>query len=341
MISDSLSYEKFEKLIAELFKLLGKKDVVTNIIDTYLIDHEYEIDILFGSKSDLSIAEVKSYRPEYPPNINQFQKALKSISDKKVYSGAHNALLVVSCELSDLLRDVAKKYKEIVIWDIKDVFKHSQPFPDLYKELSLTIEVAPSRLAQIDNEKIELDENSPSAKQEGRELIEALLKIKPGRDMAYEYESICIHTLKYIFQTNLLGWHEQHETIDGLNRRDLICRVLPNADVWKFILSDLQSRYIVFEFKNYSKPITQKEVITTERYLYPTALRKVAIIIAHNGCSASAEKVMEGAMREHGKLIIVLSNENLIKLINMKDNGSDPNTFIFDIIDQFLMGLGR
>jgi hypothetical protein len=46
-------------------------------------------------------------------------------------------------------------------------------------------------------------------------------------------------------------------------------------------------------------------------------------------------------MREHGKLIISLTTLDLKRLLIQKDQGSDPNTFIFDRIDKFLMALGR
>lgn len=52
------------------------------------------------------------------------------------------------------------------------------------------------------------------------------------------------------------------------------------------MLNDIGSRYVIFEFKKYSEKITQKEVITTERYLYPSALRTVAILISPKGCAA-------------------------------------------------------
>jgi len=81
--------------------------------------------------------------------------------------------------------------------------------------------------------------------------------------------SVWNEALKYLFERDLFGWHEQHETEDGLHRRDLVCRILPNAEVWRLMLTDLKSRYVIFEFKNYSEPITQSEIITTERYLYP------------------------------------------------------------------------
>lgn len=107
------------------------------------------------------------------------------------------------------------------------------------------------------------------------------------------------------------------------------------------MLNDFRSRYVVFEFKNYTDPITQYEVMTTERYLYPAALRNVAIIISPKGCANSAHKVIRGAMREHGKLVLSLTVDELEKLLIGKDNGADPNTYLFQKVDDFLLSLGR
>ncbi|HAV3538146.1 hypothetical protein OHV66_12025 [Acinetobacter baumannii] len=103
----------------------------------------------------------------------------------------------------------------------------------------------------------------------------------------------------------------------------------------------LKSRYVVFEFKKYTDKIKQREIITTECYLYPMALRNCAFIISRKGVSSSAQTVIDGAMREYGKLIISLSEEDLIKLLEGKDKGEDPNVYLFDKIDRFLMGLNR
>jgi len=168
-----------------------------------------------------------------------------------------------------------------------------------------------------------------------------LREIPPGRAHASAFEDQCIEALKYLFERDLIGWREQDETDDGLHRRDLVCRILANGDVWKLMLSDLKSRYVVFEFKNYHEKITQHEIVTTERYLYPSALRNVAIIISPHGCSSSATRVIQGAMREHGKLILSLTVDELAALLVGKDEGSDPNAFLFDRVDDFLMGLGR
>jgi hypothetical protein len=107
------------------------------------------------------------------------------------------------------------------------------------------------------------------------------------------------------------------------------------------MLTDFKSRYVIFEFKNHKEPITQNEIVTTERYLYPSALRNLAIIISSRGCAPSAIRVIQGAMREHGKLIIPLTVDELASLLVGKDQGSDPNAFLFERIDDFLISLGR
>ena len=49
----------------------------------------------------------------------------------------------------------------------------------------------------------------------------------------------------------------------------------------------------------------------------------------------------QGAMRESGKLLITLSDEQVIEMLNKKDNGSDPSDYLFGIVDNFLLTLPR
>jgi hypothetical protein len=64
---------------------------------------------------------------------------------------------------------------------------------------------------------------------------------------------------------------------------------------WATLAADFHTRYVVFEFKNYSGPITQDQVYATEKYLKKSALRSVAIVVAKNGAAESAIQAMRGA----------------------------------------------
>lgn len=254
-------------------------------------------------------------------------------------------MLVMSCPLIPRLRDVADRFANpnLVIWDADQLLEKASPFPDLRKRLESLLEVPVSNIMQFlaGPEALGEGEGPESNQPKGEALAKALQAVVPGKEQASIFEERCIEALKYIFDTDLVGWHEQLETEDGLHRRDLVCRIRETSEVWALMLNDLKSRYVIFEFKNYTKPITQKEVVTTERYLYPAALRTVAIIISPQGSAPSALKVSQGAMREHGKLILSLTVSELCSLLIGKDQGSDPNTFLFEQVDEFLMSLGR
>jgi Restriction endonuclease len=340
MVLSTKEPDRFEQFVADLLRRMGREGVEANVVFHGSLDHDYEIDILFGTKGDATIVEVKAYRYRSPPAPDLFAKALSRVVLVQQETNAEHSMLVMSCPLTPALASLGPRFPNVEIWDGPQIFEAASRYPDLLGRLEGLLEVAISDvLGEVRGAEVELGLGTSISR--GQDLADALKAIPPGRADAYLFEQKCIEALKYLFERDLFGWHEQHETEDGLNRRDLVCRILPNAEVWRLMLTDLKSRYVVFEFKNYSEPITQSEIVTTERYLYPSALRRLAIIISPHGCSRSATRVIQGAMRENGKLLISLNIDDLASLLVDKDAGSDPNTFLFDRVDNFLMSLGR
>ena len=66
---------------------------------------------------------------------------------------------------------------------------------------------------------------------------------------------------------------EQKTTEENLYRFDMCCKIKNGVtqDFFDTICKYFSTKYIVFEFKNYEKPITQREIYTTEKYLYEKA----------------------------------------------------------------------
>jgi hypothetical protein len=331
---------QFEQLVAELLCALGHHNVRCNISIQGQNSLPEEVDITYEHEGSLHIVEVKLYRYFSPPPTSTFARALRQIVRKRKELGATTALLVLGCPIAVGLKSLAQGFPNIEIWDADDLFQKSSEFPELTRKFENIFEVSAPAPDQ-DTTELSQDSYFIESPKTGRLLADAILSIAPGREGASQFETACINALKYLFELDLHGWHEQLNTDDELHRRDLICRILPKAEVWSLMLTDIGSRYVIFEFKNYSEEITQKEVVTTERYLYPSALRTVAILISPKGCAASATKVIQGAMRENGKLILSLSVSEIEELLVSKDDGGDPNTYLFDKVDQFLMRLGR
>ena len=336
------SGERFQALVAELLRMLGYAEVRTEVLLPSRLGRRESADIVYGHQDDLCPVEVKHYRYKSQLRLDTFIKALQQISSYQTELGAKSGLLVISCPKTFAMAKAGERFPSIEIWDANTLFSLASEFPDLFREFEKLFEVtAPAYSQPLMAFEFDDRNGAGEAIKRGRFLADSLKAIPSGIKDASAFETACTEALKHLFELDLHGWHEQSNTDDDLHRRDLICRILPKAEVWNLMLTDVGSRYVVFEFKNYTKQITQKEVITTERYLYPSALRKVAILISPQGCTESATKVIQGAMREHGKLILSLSVAEVVDLLLAKDDGGDPNTYLFEKVDRFLMRLGR
>lgn len=173
--------------------------------------------------------------------------------------------------------------------------------------------------------------------------IERLETIIAGKKNAQQYEKFCVDILKYLFNDTLSLWEEQQRSNDDLFRFDLICKIKNNInnEFFNTIENYFSSKYIIFEFKNYIEEITQKEVYTTEKYLYKTALRTVAILLTRNGVDKNGIKAIKGTLRENGKLIIVLDDSDIKQMIYAKEHGEDYIEILINKLDKMLVSLEK
>lgn len=266
-------------------------------------------------------------------------------------AGVDKAVLIVAADIRPEIKNRIQDKYNLQILNLNDLISLASIDLELMERLVQLCEVDlserqfDSNANPIINPKhIRIKPNTNSSNENeriGRELIEKLQSIPLGRDGCYEFEDIASEILKYLFDENLTGWHQQKRTTDDLHRYDLICRVIDNSTIWKFISQNLDSRYVLFEFKNYREQIGQSQIYSTEKYLYEKAKRKVCFLISRIGASDNALAACQGAMREHGKLILCLDDKGLTEMISCKVSGDDPNELLFEKVDKFLMELPR
>lgn len=187
----------------------------------------------------------------------------------------------------------------------------------------------------------------------GQELLARLKATKPGKDGAKAYEAVCLHIIDYLFAPYLLDPRPQSRTEDDLNVMDIVYRVSPRHPFWSTLTRDFRARVIVFECKNYSKPIGPMQVYTTDRYMSVAALRSVCFLLSRKAPHPHAELAASGAMRDMGKLIVFLSDVDLAKMIavrraqikDLADGGdpleNDPTIILDEKIYSFIARLPR
>ena len=93
-------------------------------------------------------------------------------------------------------------------------------------------------------------------------LIEEMNLCKAGKPFARTYEVLCHKLLENAFSEDLALWKEQQKLNNDLYRFDLLCRIKDENQktFWSILEGYFKSKYVIFEFKNYSKPISSIQI---------------------------------------------------------------------------------
>lgn len=309
-----------------------------------------DFDFLATLGDDQWCIEAKFYRTDRA-QVKLIESAAARLRRAAKATGSRRGMLIVSSFIGPELRLALEPRFGVTFVDRNDLFIWAARSPELLDRLTSVLEASKPTVAAVGGRDVTAASIppapppqpivEPAADTQGSQLLQELAGLQPGKTTWSEYENLCTRVLKYLFPDDLHGWHEQSWTDDGLNRFDYVCRIRPTRDFWKFLLEHLHSRYVLFEFKNYTGAIKQGQVLTTEKYLLERGLRRVAIIFTRAGADANAVKTTQGAMREQGKLILILDDEAVSTMLLMKERGEDPSDFLFELADQFLLSLPR
>lgn len=341
---------EFEDFCGKLFQKFGFKVINPNISNR----HVPQADLIVEKDNKQAVIEIKFYKTT-KANYSLLKKAISQVKKYGEYYKITNHILIIATTIDEDLKNKLESEYKIIILDsknllylLKDDDELLVEYKNLLSDTSINI-YNPNDYIQTDlnNTLInsEYNEDLTSTFQlkfkQDNMLCSELSNIPSGKTSFRDYEKKCTEILKYLFPTILTGWNEQLRTDDGLNRYDLVCRAKKGNEFWDLLINEFNSRYIIFEFKNYTDEIKQTQIYTTEKYLFQTALRNVAFIISKKGASTNAIQATKGILRENGKLIINLTDEDLCEMVKMKNEGSEPSDYLFDFLDIFLLELGK
>ena len=268
------------------------------------------------------------------------EKAIQQICDT-AESNEMIPLLVTAYTIEEKRKEYYQKsYANLIFIDITNLLFAVQNNAELRNELIASL---PYAIDDIKPQKGFIQIDSLRHDDYTNSLIKEIEWCEAGKSLARTYEVLCVKLLENIFSEDLALWREQQKSNKDLYRFDLLCRIKDGNQktFWSIIERYFNSKYVVFEFKNYSDPITQKEIYTTEKYLYSKALRSVGILISAHGYDENAFWAAKGCLRENGKLIVLLETKDLIEMNKMKIDQEDPSNYLLDKLDELLMELEK
>lgn len=326
-------YYEIENLAVEIFQRSGftvKKEPREN---------PRNVDIISSYSSHTYYVEIKGSTSIRYKNLSQLSASVYKLVEIANNNQAIPVLVVFSIVYEKAKFEYSQKFKNLIIIDLANIL-YIVKGTELQDKL---VAVLPFSVDQIEPKEPAIDLGW--RKHPGFETnpLQKLCDCTEGRDGAYKFEDTCVEILKSIFSDDLALWNVQKKSNSGLYRFDLLCRIKDanHKTFWTILESFFGSKYVIFEFKNYSNPITQKEIYTTERYLYKKALRNVAIVIAKNGFDENSKWAAKGSLREQGKLILLITVEDLKEMYNLKQDEQDPSEVLLRKTDEMLAELEK
>lgn len=329
-----LGYE-FENIIVDVFRSYGFTATLT--------DEEYhDINIV---RDEIKFAvEVKIFR-----DIKANNSAILSAAEKVCRSADKDNFIPVIVSgnvVDDHLRLRLREYPNLFIIDIQNLLYLVNDDEALKSRLLSVLSFSIDDLLPQASEELRQYNiyKLPSKETLHEDLINRIKQWNPSNKENPLYEKLCTDVIKYLFDGDLSLWKEQQKSNDDVFRFDLICKIKDgtNKEFWGMAEKYFGTKYIIFEFKNYNEQITQKEIFTTEKYLYLKALRGIAIIVSTKGTDKNADKAIRGTLRENGKLIISLTNKDLITMIERKATDNNlPAEFLSEKLDNMLVDLEK
>lgn len=301
------------------------------------------IDIIATKNKENYAFEVKTYRTKYvSSSLIERSAHIFSGSMQKVAKINFKPIMITNCRVDLTLKEEILSKTKIEIWDISNLIYLCDNSSDLIQKLSL---YSSFPILDIKAEKTlsynDIQENVSKVKIESKyhKYEELFNQCKPGKEDEKKYEEICESAIKYLFKTEFFQISSQHSTNDNIFRMDMISSLKGTTEFWKFLMQFFNTKFVVFEFKNYSEEISQNLIFITEKYLYPAALRNVAFIISRYGLDKNANLIVDSKIKDEKKLIISLTDKDILIMIALKEEGKEPSDYLLEKVEKMLMSL--
>lgn len=343
--------QKFEQLSCELFKELGF-EVFYSDVESKSTKYRYRFDIGI-SKTDKKFAvEVKSSTQSNYSNLQLLSDSIKRLVIEANENNLIPVLMVYSFISKSAKEEFRKQYSKegFILLDLSNILYLASKgllYDSIVAEIPYSVDRVRYEKVNIDSLDIENDDTSFNSSNYQRKIIRLspvdLSNCEPGENGAIKFEDICSNALLNTLGEDLSLWKRQPRSNHDLYRFDLLCRIKDynRKSFWNIVERHFNSKYVVFEFKNYKNRITQKEIYTTEKYLYSKALRNLAVIVARNGFDKNSIWAAKGALRENGKLIIILNIDDLNLMMDLKNKREDPSSVLLGKLDNLLIDLEK
>lgn len=323
----TLGYEEFELVVGALLAKSGYQ--ITARATRGRPGPDFELVAPSGEKV---IVEVKHSRSQIPSAI--VAQMAGDVVRYRLQSPGARALIVVSGTLTAGAAQRIAMHPEIEVWTGDEVVRRLNTHPDVMAAArdSLGALQALSAFSM-------LAASSPPPKPPSTRYAERLAAIRAGRGDWRTFEIWCTEILNDSFKPDLGPPDRQIRTDDGLDIMDAVFPIRAIAPPWSQVRAEFTTRFVVAEYKNYVEQIGQKQVESIAQYLWANAKRQFGILVSRGAPGKPAVAQRRRVWLEQSKMIVFLSDWELVEMLAMREDGEDPFAVIDTQLEEFLRTL--
>lgn len=318
-----MTAQEFERYVYLLLVSTEKFDE----IETFRVVGNREIDILAKEKTKDSIfeevywaIEIKKYSGPVPVVI--IEGILSKLNDLRNHFPGTKSLLIAPSGFTTPAMALASR-SGVKFWGLEDLYK-----------------LTPERL-QVEIFNATFDETvllpSPSSKEDA--LIESLKAIAFGKNQWSQFQQTTSKILEHLYCPPLETPKYELRDYDSRNRRDMIYENSAIDGFWRMIRDTYLAHYLVVDSKNYKAAISKQPIVEIAHYLKPYGCGMFGIIVSRVGGGSAAYHAIKEQWIANNKLILILSDSDIIEMLQIKKANGNPESVLRRIIADFRMSL--
>ncbi|GEM_PF-2151964 len=168
-------------------------------------------------------------------------------------------------------------------------------------------------------------------------FVKAMGDLQPGNADAIKFQRLSADILEYLFCPPLEPPKYEYEDAERRNRRDMIFDNSASEGFWKSLKEVYHAHYIVVDAKNYAEPLSKRPIIDIAHYLKHYGCGLFGMLISRSGVEKAGEHAIKEQWIGNNKMIVVMSDDDIKEMLEIKKNDGRPEEIIRKKIAEFRM----
>jgi hypothetical protein len=159
-----------------------------------------------------------------------------------------------------------------------------------------------------------------------------------GKAYYAQFEAIGTDFLSELFPDGLGPPRSQSTTRDGVHRRDVAFRIIPNSPFFRRIATRFGADFLIVDFKNYARPVDGPTLESIAKYAN-RALGRIVLAVTRKGASSASRAAQIRIFNEREVVVLPISDEHVLEMVARKERGEQPEDVLEDLLDEFLLAV--